>query len=119
VLSAQASSLGVAGPSIFREGTSLSAVDAVGPRMGRFPNLDVSRAVQGNHRTEGAIIGGLLLGVPVLAVSLWIQDPDAGGQENIPVNTLVAAGLGALIGAFIGGAIPKEPDPEVTPAAGS
>jgi len=63
------------------------------------------------HRTEGAIIGGVLLGGATLALVLAWDDPDAGGSINVPVATLTGAAIGAVVGAIIGGLFPKEPHP--------
>jgi hypothetical protein len=120
-LSAQESPLRVGQPSILREGASLPAAGTIQRSEERFPNLDLSTASRKTHRTEGAIIGGAILGLPVLIIGIVWDDPDAGGDINVPVATLTATALGALIGAFIGGAIPKE-DPgsgDVVPAAGA
>jgi hypothetical protein len=118
-LSAQTTSLDVTGPSALREGTSLSAADALGASTGRFPNLDVSSAVQGNHRKEGAIIGGSVLGLTMLLVSLEANKYGDAGSVNVPLVTIGGAAIGALLGAFIGGWIPKEDEPEQVPATGT
>jgi len=63
------------------------------------------------HRTEGAIIGGVLLGGAALVLGLVWDDPDSGGSINVPVATLTGAALGAVMGAMIGGLFPREPHP--------
>jgi hypothetical protein len=61
------------------------------------------------YRTEGAIIGGVLLGGGLLVLGLAFDDPDGGGSVNVPVVTLIGATLGTFTGMMIGGLFPKGP----------
>jgi len=99
---AASSALRAAAPSARPEPASLE--------VRRVTPSDSSSKRPPTHRTEGAIIGAVVLGGAALALGLaWGNDPDAGGSVNWPVATLTGAALGGIVGAMIGGAFPKEP----------
>ena len=67
-------------------------------------------SIQHTHWLEGGLIGGVVFGAGVYALSSALCDADSGGgcrQSQVVAVSLVSAGAGFVIGALIGGAIPK------------
>jgi Na+/glutamate symporter len=71
-----------------------------------------STAIPQTRWLEGGLIGGVTLGLGVGLLYSAICDRDAGnGQCNTAPVALTAAALGFVIGALIGGAVPKNSGP--------
>ena len=60
------------------------------------------------YRTEGAIIGGVVVGGTLLVLGILANDSES-GSVNVPVVTLVGAAVGGVVGAMIGGGISRTP----------
>ena len=83
--------------------------------LGRPLALDsVPREIRPTHWKEGALIGGLSvgLGLAFLADGLC-RSSDSGGSCGgaATVGFVVGGVIGGLIGALVGGQFPKEPEP--------
>lgn len=82
--------------------------------LGRPPALDsVPRKIRPTHWKEGALIGGLSLGLgfAFLADGLC-RSSDSGRCGGATTGGFVLGGvIGGVIGALVGGQFPKEPEP--------
>jgi hypothetical protein len=107
---AQQSSSTIAGPVSTRLTHRIDAQWATRPSLA----VDtVPRDIRPTHWKEGALIGGLALGVggAVLAVSLC-GSSDTGNCGGVTAGGfLVGAVIGGVSGALIGGQFPKGPEP--------
>jgi hypothetical protein len=61
-----------------------------------------------NYWVEGAAIGAVTLGLPVLMLGMALCEGDGCGG-SVALTSLGAAAAGAFIGGMIGGAIDKQP----------
>jgi hypothetical protein len=107
---AQHAPRGIAGP----KPSALLGVVARGPLRQSLALDSVRRDIQPTHWKEGALIGGvsLGLGMAVLASGVcrnWDGGGDCGGTFTL--GLLAGGVLGGLVGALIGGQFPKAEDP--------
>jgi hypothetical protein len=92
----------------------VSAVAPAGPgATGAAPTnlLDTDR---GTYRTEGAIVGALLLGIAgAVLVDKFCADDGGGGDEHCSTKTfggaVLGAGVGFTLGRLVGARFPKGP----------
>ena len=75
------------------------------------PRLGIAAAAsQKSYWLEGAIGGGTLLGIGGVLFAIDLRNPDSGGGSCTSaaiLGGLATATVGAVIGAFVGKAIPK------------
>jgi len=74
----------------------------------------VPREIRPTHWKEGALVGGLSLGLGLaLLADGFCRSSDSGGSCGgaTTAGFLLGGVLGGVIGALIGGQFPKDPDP--------
>jgi hypothetical protein len=91
------------------DGTALARVAALRPPAPAEPASRPGGTLGGTYQTEGALIGGLALGLPTLLfLSGLCQTGDCG---QVGLASLGVAAIGAFLGAAIGSAIERNPAP--------
>jgi len=88
------------------------------PALALQPSPSLRYSPRPTRWLEGGCIGAAVLGVGTYLLGSALCDPDAGGgcqQSQVMVAGATGAALGFVIGALIGGAIPKGAASGATP----